>query len=93
MGEVRVTYYALIDADRTPENPGGIVRRTHTDPPIDESFRRDLTWKPTEYLERYRLGHDDTDHVEITEVQANAIIAEWRAKWPIEDVLDPDRRG
>jgi hypothetical protein len=91
MSEPRVTYYALLAGDRTRENPSGIVRRTHTDAPVDESFRRDLTWQPTEYLRRYFLGHNDTDHVEISEDEADAVIARWRAKWAIEDALEPDR--
>ncbi len=92
MTDEAVTYYALLAGGRTPDNPSGMVRRTHTTPPTDEVFTRDLTWRPTEYLERYRLGHTDTDHVEVTEEQANAIIEGWRARWPVQDALDPEWR-
>lgn len=92
MNEPRVTYYAKLAAGRTRENPSGIVRRIHTDPPTDEGFTRSMTWMPTEYLKLYHLGHNDTDHVEITEEEANTIIERWKAKWPIENTLDPDRR-
>lgn len=91
MADERVSYYALLAGGRTRENPSGLVRRTHTSPPVDEVFRRDLTWQPTEYLERYRLGHNDTEHVEIPEDEANAVLARWRAAWPLQDALDPER--
>jgi hypothetical protein len=71
-----VTYYALIDNDHPPERPTGLVRRIHTEPvPTDQAFHRDLEWHPTEYLRRYYLGKEYDDHVEITEEQANAVIA------------------
>jgi hypothetical protein len=74
-----VTYYALIDDKHPRERPMGLVRRVHTRPvPTDEALHRDLRWRPTEYLARYALGHNDTDHVEITEEEANATIARWR---------------
>jgi hypothetical protein len=41
----------------------------------DEAFTRNLRWEPTEYLRRYHLGHDDVDHVEITEAEADAFVA------------------
>ncbi len=87
-----VTYYALLAGGRTRENPSGLVRRTHTSPPVDEVFTRDLTWRPTEYLERYRLGHNDTDHVQITAEEAETLLDGWRARWPVEDQLDPEGR-
>jgi hypothetical protein len=74
-----ITYYARIDEDHPPERPTGLVRRIHTEPvPTDQAFHRDLEWHPTEYLRRYYLGKEYDDHVEITEEQANAVIARWR---------------
>jgi len=93
MNDPRVSYYALLAGNRTPENPSGIVRRIHSDPPVDESLRRDLIWRPTEYLKRYSLGHNDIDHVEISETEANVIMQHWRAKWSVEDTLNPDARA
>jgi hypothetical protein len=74
-----ITYYALTDNDHPAERPTGLVRRIHTEPgPTDQAFHRDLRWHPTEYLRLYALGHDGTDHVEITEEEADAVIARWR---------------
>lgn len=82
----RVQYFALVDDGGTPEDAGGLVRRIHTRPaPTDESIGRDLLWHKTEYLRRYYLGHNDQDHVEVSEEFANQLIERWRAKWAAED--------
>jgi hypothetical protein len=74
-----VTYFAKIGRDHPRERPLGIVRRIHTEPvPTDEAFCRDLQWHPTEYLHRHWLGHNTVGHVEITEEEAEAVIARWR---------------
>jgi len=86
MSDPEITYYAVVDGDRTRENPIGIVRRIHTTPvPTDEAFGRNMQWHPTEYLYRYWLGHNDIDHQEITADEAQVIIDRWCAKWTQED--------
>jgi hypothetical protein len=75
-----VSYFALLLEPANPrERPAGLVRRIHTAPvPTDESMHRDLQWHPTEHLERYWLGDNELDHVEISEQEADTIIAHWR---------------
>jgi hypothetical protein len=76
-----VLYFGLLDDDDD-GNIVGIIRRTHTlGRPVDESFGRDSTWKPTEFLHKYKLGHNDTDYKPITAQQAHQIIEQWRVKW------------
>ncbi|SHV28203.1 hypothetical protein [Mycobacteroides abscessus] len=82
---VSVTYYARLAGGHTADDPSGIVRRTHTVPPIDEAFGRDMQWHPSEYLRRYYLGHNDVDHVEIDEESAKSILDRWCAEWTEED--------
>ncbi|MCX4845080.1 hypothetical protein [Streptomyces sp. NBC_00893] len=73
----RITYYARIGEGYPRSSPRGILRRrlvgreaeTH-----DEAFTRGLRWEPTEYLRRYELGHNDVDHVQISEREAAAFI-------------------
>jgi hypothetical protein len=66
----------------TRENPAGVFRRVHTEPlPTDEVLRRDLRRHPTDELYRYWLGKNDWDFVEITEEEADTIIARWRRKF------------
>lgn len=74
-GAATVTYYALVDEDSSREDPLGIARRRVTDEgTFDETFTRNLKWEPTQYFEKYRLGHNEVDHVEITESGAEAFI-------------------
>lgn len=90
MTEPRITYYAVLDDGGAPDSPIGIVRRIHKEPPIDETFRRDMTWHPTDYLRRYYLrGSTDTDHVEIDAESARAILDRWCANWIKEDRARP----
>ncbi len=92
MSEALVTYYARLAGGRTVQDPSGIVRRTHTVPPTDEVFQRDMKWHPTEYLRRYHLGHNDVDHEQISEESAKAILQRWCAEWTAQDGTDGPTR-
>ncbi|MER6997092.1 hypothetical protein [Streptomyces sp. NPDC000410] len=73
--EGQITYYAKISESHPRRNPRGIVRRRiDEDQTYDEAFTRHLRWEPTEYLRLYNLGHNDIDHVKITEIEAAAFI-------------------
>ena len=83
-----VTYYAILSDAGVPT---GIVRRTHLSVGTeDESFRRDLTWCPTEFLRKYSLGHNDRDYREISAVEAQSLIDSWRLRWAREDGAEGD---
>ena len=76
-GKGRITHYAKVGEDYPHSSPRGIVRRRligSDDERHDEAFTRNLRWEPTEYLRLYDLGHNDVDHVEITEPEAAAFI-------------------
>ncbi|OKI96664.1 hypothetical protein AMK10_08140 [Streptomyces sp. CB02058] len=76
-----VTYHARVDDEFPRERPAGIVRRRRAGNSLsDEVYSRNLRWEPTEYLRLYELGHNDDDHVEITEEEANRFILRTRAK-------------
>uniref|UniRef100_A0AAU2V202 Pentapeptide repeat-containing protein n=1 Tax=Streptomyces sp. NBC_00003 TaxID=2903608 RepID=A0AAU2V202_9ACTN len=76
-----ITYYAKIGDGYPRSSPRGIVRRRFLDGvAYDEAFTRNLRWEPTEYLRLYELGHNDVDHVEITEEEADAFVAAVTAK-------------
>ncbi|MCX5385666.1 pentapeptide repeat-containing protein [Streptomyces sp. NBC_00083] len=76
-----VTYYAKIGDGYPRSSPRGIVRRRFLDGvAYDEAFTRNLRWEPTEYLRLYELGHNEIDHVEITEAEADAFVAAVTAK-------------
>ncbi|MBQ6643163.1 MAG: hypothetical protein IJH84_19305 [Saccharopolyspora sp.] len=71
----QVTYYAKIDELHPRSDPRGLVRRRILDGVThDEAFTRQLDWEPTEYLKRYAIGHNEIDHVEITEQEADEFV-------------------
>jgi len=73
--EGEITYYAKISEGYPRSSPRGIVRRRVDDGrTYDEAFTRNLRWEPTEYLRLYELGHNEVDHVQITEIEAAAFI-------------------
>jgi len=82
----KVAYYAILsDAGA----PTGIVRRTHLPHGTqDESFRRDLSWGPTEFLRKYKLGHTDIDYKEISAEEAHSLAESWRQEWAREDGVE-----
>ncbi len=49
-----ITYYALLTDEGV---PAGLIRRIHLPlVPLDESLRRDLSWRRKEFLRKYQLG-------------------------------------
>ncbi|MFE3720850.1 hypothetical protein [Streptomyces cyaneofuscatus] len=74
--EGEMTYFAKISDGHPRHSPRGIVRRRVEDNgrTHDEAFTRNLRWEPTEYLKLYDLGHNDIDHVRVTEIEAAAFI-------------------
>ncbi|WP_328732383.1 hypothetical protein OHT20_23185 [Streptomyces caniferus] len=73
--EGEITYYAKVSEGYPRNNPRGIVRRRIDEgQTYDEAFTRHLRWEPTEYLKLYDLGHNEVDHVKITEIEAATFI-------------------
>ncbi|MEB8339387.1 hypothetical protein [Streptomyces endophyticus] len=73
----KITYFAVVDEGFPRERPLGLMRRRAVGrEPVtrDEAFSRNLRWEPTDYFDLYALGHNDTDHVEIPEIEAAAFI-------------------
>ncbi len=79
----KVTFYAVMGAGRTIENPSGLVRRRHTAKgPVDESLGRDLSWHFTDAIYQLERGENfGPDLVEISEEEAGALIERFREKW------------
>jgi hypothetical protein len=77
----KVTYYAIVDDLSSREEPAGVIRRIeHEDGERDEAFTRSLEWKRSASLYSYERGNADADFVEITEAEANEIVARIRVK-------------
>ena len=77
----RITYYALIDDFSSRTQPGGVLRRTQKDiGSVDEVFSRDLKWDPSPLLRTAEHGDTMFDFAEITQDEADAIVARIRAE-------------
>jgi hypothetical protein len=75
----KVTYYAIVDDLSSREKPAGVLRRIeHEDGEHDEAFTRSLEWKRSASLYSYERGNTDAEFYEISEDEANEIVARIR---------------
>jgi len=76
----RVTdHRATVDDYSTRDEPAGVLRRTETDQEqSDEQFGHDLEWTYSPLLYSYERGNMDNKFYEITEDEANQIVARIR---------------
>jgi hypothetical protein len=77
----RRTYYAILDEDSSPDRPAGVFRRVKSDDgQIDEVFSRNLKWEFSPLLYSAERGDTMFDFAEISEGEANEIVARIRAE-------------
>ena len=78
----KVTYYAVVDDLSSRERPAGVFRRTYTQDGgrSDEAFTRNLIWEFSPLLISAERGDLQNDFIEITEDEANQIVARIRAE-------------
>ena len=75
----KITYYAIVDEFSSRERPGGVLRRIQDrDGQEDQSFTRDLRWEFSPLLYSFERGDGDNKFYEITEDEANQIVARIR---------------
>jgi hypothetical protein len=77
----KVTYYAIIDGLSSRERPAGVFRRIYTEDGgrRDEAFTRSLAWEHSWSLVSAERGDLENRFIEITEDEANQIVARIRA--------------
>lgn len=76
---VNVTYYAIVDDYSSRAEPSGVLRRTQNgDEQNDEQFGHDLEWTYSPLLYSYERGNMDNKFYEITEDEANQLVARIR---------------
>jgi hypothetical protein len=75
-----VTYYAIVDELSSRDKPAGVFRRTYFDDGgmEDEAFSRDMSWERSWLLASAERGDIANDFVEISEEEANQIVARFR---------------
>ena len=78
----RVTYYAVVNDLSSREQPSGVFRRTYTEDggKSDEAFTRKLRWEYSTSLISAERGDLANEFIEITEDEANQIVARIRAR-------------
>jgi hypothetical protein len=77
----KITYFAIVDESTSRTRPSGVLRRVESDEgEIDEVFSRNLKWEFSPLLYSAENGDLTNDFVEITEVEANVIVARIRAE-------------
>ena len=79
----KITYYAIVDDLSSRERPAGMFRRIYfeTGGKRDEAFTTALVWKRSSSLVSAERGDLENEFVEISEVEANQLMAELRARW------------
>jgi hypothetical protein len=76
----KTTYYALVNEFSSRERPGGVLRRVEDDEgKDDEVFSRNLKWELSSLLYSAERGNLDNKFYEITEEEAERIVARIRA--------------
>ena len=78
----RVTYYAVVNDLSSRERPAGVFRRTYfeTGGKRDEVFTTNLVWERSASLVSAERGDLDNEFIEITEDEANQIVARIRSE-------------
>ncbi len=78
----KVTYYAVVDDLSSRERPAGVFRRTYTQDGgrSDEAFTRNLIWEFSPLLISAERGDLQNDFIEISEDEANQIVARIRTR-------------
>ena len=75
----KITYYAIVDEYSSQDEPGGVIRRVEEETAeYDEQFGQDLEWTRSALLYSYERGNRDNQLYEITEDEANLIVARIR---------------
>jgi hypothetical protein len=77
----KVTYYAIVNELSSRERPAGVFRRTYFESggKRDEAFTTDLEWERSASLVSAERGDVLNEFIEITEDEANQIVARIRA--------------
>lgn len=77
----KITYYAITDEASGRAHPAGVLRRVeNAEGEVDEVFSRNLRWEFSPLLYSAENGDLTNDFVEISEDEANGIVARIRAE-------------
>jgi hypothetical protein len=75
-----ITYYAMIDEDSSRDRPRTVLRRIESNQgQTDEMFSRHLKWEFSPLLRSAEHGDITNDFTEVSEAEADQIVARIRA--------------
>lgn len=75
----KITYYAIVNEFSSRERPGGVIRRIVDDEGRDDQgYTRNLKWEHSGTLYSWERGDGDNQLYEITEAEADEIVARIR---------------
>jgi len=79
----KVIIYAVVNDLSSRQHPAGLFRRTYfgTGGKCDEAFTIDLVWERSASLVSAERGDLLNEFIEISEVEANQLMEELRARW------------
>ena len=76
----KITYYAMIDEDSSRDRPRTVLRRIESNQgQTDEMFSRHLQWEFSPLMRTAEHGDISNDFTEISEAEADQIVARIRA--------------
>lgn len=76
----KITYYAIVNEFSSRGRPGGVLRRVEdAEGQRDEAFTRNLVWEDSSLLYSAERGNLDNKFFEISEEEAERIVARIRA--------------
>jgi hypothetical protein len=75
-----VQYYVMV-AGRG-RTASGLARRTYTEAgPIDETLRKDLSWRPDSAIVEWEYGDLSAELIKISEQEADNLTQAFRSRW------------
>jgi hypothetical protein len=78
----QIQYYAMVLAGSGGRSASGLARRRYEPEfPVDETLRRDLSWKPDSAIVEWEYGALDVDLIKISEQEAENLGQAFRARW------------
>lgn len=76
-----VQHYVIV-ATQGRRGASGLARRTYAKTgPVDETLRKDLTWRPDSAIAEWEYGDLDAELVKISEQEAENLTQALRARW------------
>jgi hypothetical protein len=78
-----VTYYEIVLADGSGDNPAGLARRRYLDDGavLDEMLRRDLSWQSDSVIVEWKRGDAVEELREISVEEAAVLVERFRQRW------------